>query len=175
MLLVHHGAHILELTLDPKGNPAVVGKLNGKAIWKHFPPDWGAWKIAVADVDGDHNEDFVVGLYKVTRHSPKPIHTLYVYGFNGASVYPKWRGSRMARDFVDFVVAKDKNGDKILTLDRLLDGRFTLSCYAWSGFGFRKEWEQGAWKKARLQEGKPGTITVVTEGGPVKFSTEGKQ
>ncbi|HVT11097.1 MAG TPA: hypothetical protein VHE55_02425 [Fimbriimonadaceae bacterium] len=175
MLFVHHGAKVLELDLYQKKSPSVVAKLGGKTIWKHFPPSWGAWKIAVADVDGDHNEEFIVGLYRVSRHSPHPIHTLYVYGFDGASIYPRWRGSRMARDFVDFDVAKAKNGDKILTLDRLLDGRFTLSCYAWNGFGFRKEWEHGAWKKARLQEGKPGTITVVTEGGAVTFSTEGKQ
>lgn len=79
----------------------------------------------------------------------------------------------MARDFDDFIVAKGKKGDKLMTLDRLLNGRFALSCYAWNGFGFSKEWERGAWKQARLQEGGAQSVTVVTEVGPVKFSTEG--
>jgi hypothetical protein len=80
----------------------------------------------------------------------------------------------MARDFVDFTVAIDPKGDKILTLDRLLDGRFALSCYTWSGFGFRKRWERGAWKEARIQKSERGTITIATERGPVNISTEGK-
>lgn len=172
-LVLHHGSLTAEIEFDPRRSHAVTTKVKGKLIWQGVPSKWKPWKAAVADVDGDGNEDLLVGLWMHTRHSPHRIHTIYVYGFNGSEIVPKWRGSRLARDFIDFVVAKDKKGDKILTLDRLLDDRFALSCYAWSGFGFRKKWEHGAWKQARLQEGGPGSVTVVTEGGRVKFSTEG--
>jgi hypothetical protein len=172
-IAIHRGGNTVQITLDKTQDPAVTAKLKGKVIWRYIRRDWHPWKLVKADVDGDHNEDFIVALHKLTRHSPHRIHTLFVFGFDGAAIWPKWRGSRLARDFSDFVVAKGKNRDKILTLDRLLNGRFALSCYSWSGFGFRKEWERGAWKQARLQEGGPGSVTVITEGGRVKFSTEG--
>jgi hypothetical protein len=170
---LHSGGRTVDLAIEGRKSLAVSARLGGKLIWRGIKRDWKPWSIRTADVDGDGNEEFIVALFKHTRHSPHRLHTLFVYGFDGTAVFPKWRGSRLARDFVDFVVAKAKKGDKILTLDRLLSGRFALSCYAWSGFGFRKEWERGAWKQARLQEGGRGSITVVTEGGRAKFSTEG--
>lgn len=168
-MLLHHGQQALELNLNPKEKLAVSAKLNGKVIWRGIDRDWKPWKMAVADVDGDHNDDFIVALYKHTRHSKNRLHTIYVYGFDGAAVYPKWRGSRLSRDFVAFVTTRDKKGDKLLTLERLLDGRFTLSCYAWSGFGFRKDWERGSWKEARIKQDGPGGVSVVTESGLVRF------
>ncbi|MFI5386367.1 MAG: hypothetical protein ACHQ50_09625 [Fimbriimonadales bacterium] len=170
IVLLHHGSQTVEVTLDPRHEPAVTAKLGGKVIWRGIHRDYKPWKIAVADVDGDRSEDFIVALFKHTRHSPHRLHTLFVFGFDGTTVYPKWRGSRLARDFVDFVFARGKNGDKLLTLDRLLDGRFALSCYRWSGFGFRKQWERGDWKQARLKAGVSDSMTVVTEGGSVKIS-----
>lgn len=167
------GTDRVEISIDLKQKHAVSAKLRGKVIWRAIPREWKPWKLALTDVDADGKQDFIVALRKVTRHAPMEIGNLYVYGFDGREIYPKWRGSRLGRDFVDFSVAKDKKGDKILTLDRLLDGRFTLSCYTWSGFGFRKRWEHGAWKQARLQEGAPNSITVLTENGPVHISTEG--
>lgn len=170
---LRRGSTTVQIKFDPSKAKTVTAIFKGRVIWQAIPQDWKAWKIAAADVDGDGKEELLIGLNKVTRHSPNRIHTIYVYGFDGAQMYPKWRGSRMARDFVDFSIAKNKKGDKIFTLDRLLDGRYALSCYTWSGFGFRKNWERGAWKQARLQEGGHGTITIVTEDGPVKISTEG--
>ena len=172
-MLLHRGPQTVEIDLNARKNPAVTAKLGGRVIWRGIRKDWDPWKIAIADVDGDGIQDLVVGLYMHTRHSPHRIHTLYVYGFDGTAIYPKWRGSRLARDFVDFFVAKSPKGNDILTLDRLLDGRFALSCYAWSGFGLTKEWESGHWKRARLLAIGRGFVTVVTEDGPVKFSLAG--
>ena len=169
-MLLHHGQQILEITLNPKLKQSVSVSLHGKLIWQGIDRDWKPWKVAIGDVDGDQNEDLVVGLYKHTRHSPNRIHTVFVFGFDGTAIYPKWRGSRLARDFVDLVITKHQKGDKLLTLDRLLDGRFTLSCYAWSGFGFRKDWERGTWMVAHLKQTGPGTVTVVTEAGSVRFT-----
>jgi len=174
-VLLHHGPQVVDLDLNLKRRLTVTAKVHGKVIWRGIDRDWDPWRIAIADVDGDGIEDFVVGLYMHTRHSPRRIHTLYVFGFDGTAIYPKWRGSRLARDFVDFSIAKSTKGDDILTLDRLLDGRFALSCYAWSGFGLRKRWEHGSWKRAHLLASRDGFVTVVTEDGPVKFSIEGRK
>jgi hypothetical protein len=173
VVTLHRGAATVIVKLDPARAKTATAIYKGKIIWQAIPKDWKPWKIAVADVDGDKKDELLIGLYKVTRHSPNRIHTLYVYGFDGSKMIPRWRGSRLTRDFDDFSVAKAPKGDKILTLDRLLDGRFALSCYTWSGFGFRKNWERGAWKQARIQEGEQRTITIATEDGPVKISTEG--
>jgi hypothetical protein len=163
----------LHIEIHPKQTPAVVAKVGNKVVWSGIDRDWKPWKTALGDVDGDKSTDFLIGLFKHTRHRPFRIHTIFVYTYEGGRVRPKWRGSRLARDFIDFTLHRSRGKDKLFTLDRLLGGRYTLSCYAWSGFGFRKEWERGAWRKARLQEGGANSITVVTEAGPVKISTEG--
>jgi hypothetical protein len=162
----------VQITIE-KGVHVVRATQGGRTIWRGVRAEYHPWKLAKADVDGNRRDELIVGLYMRTRHDPKPLHTLFVYGCDGRSIYPMWRGSRLARDFVDFAVLRSAGRDNILTLDRLLDGQFALSRYDWTGFGFRKRWERGAWKRARLKQTSPTSLTVVTESGVVEFSAEG--
>lgn len=120
------------------------------------------------DVDHDGVDDFVVGLYKPNRLSKRAQHTVYVFGFDGSHIYPKWRGTTLGRDFVDFNAISTPKGDKLVTMDHLLDGYFALAQYEWNGFGFHKEWEKGHWARATMAASS-GSIVVRSEEGVERY------
>lgn len=173
-IVFHSHGRTIRVEIVANARQPVIAKVGNKVVWRAMRREWFPWKVLAADVDGDGNQDVLIGLKKLTRHAKHRIHTLYVYGFDGKAFFPKWRGSRLARDFTNFSVLKTDSRDMIVTLDRLLDGRYALSCYSWNGFGFWKKWERGEWKEARLQEAEQGTIAVIAEGKRFRYSTEGK-
>jgi len=169
---IHRQKVVADVRLNKKRNPSVTVRLNDKVIWHDIPREWHPWKLAAIDVDGDGAEEFVVALAKFTRHSPHRLHTLFIYGFDGTHIYPKWRGSSMGRDFIDFAVVNSAQSQRLITLDHLLNGRFAVTCHVWKGFGFEKIWEHGDWKKARL-EVRGNQIKVFTDDGPKLYAANG--
>jgi len=102
--------------------------------------------LATADLDGDLRPEILVALYKSTRRFHRKHNCLFVYGFDGRTVTPRWLGSRLSRSFSDFAASSGM----LYMLESGLDGRRMVGQYLWSGFGFRRVGESGAWKKARL-------------------------
>lgn len=96
------------------------------------------WKVQAADVDGDGDMEIAVGVYKKAKFHPVMAKRPFLYNFDGTSLSPKWRGSRLSRPFDDYIFADiDGNGkDEIVAIEVLANGRKVVNTYYWKGFGF---------------------------------------
>lgn len=96
------------------------------------------WKLAACDVDGDGRAELCVGTWKPTRYDPAYENRIFVYERSGNTLYPKWFGSRLMHDVVDFSF-RDVDGDgvqELLTRERFADGTTREMAYTWRTFGF---------------------------------------
>lgn len=165
-LTVHAGSYVYRIRLDASRDPALTVAVKGQVVWRGIKRSWKPWKLAIADVDGSGRPCFVVGLDKTTRYLPKRHHTVFVFGFDGMEVIPRWKGSTIGRDFEDFAFAPvlKRKPQPMIAVDRLLDGRRCVAEYVWSGFGFRTVWEHGSWKTLRLIGVDADSVLLVADG-----------
>jgi hypothetical protein len=135
-------------------------------LWRGMPQKWKPFNLTLADVDGDGSRDIILGVVKATRYFPKPHNCLYVYGWDGRQVFPKWRGSSLSRPFTDFRLADIDNDREaeLISLETMRDGTRRVAVYSWVGFGFGFDWQSRAWKSARLLGVEHGKIVVLAEG-----------
>lgn len=110
-------------------------------VWCGIPASLRPWKIQVADVDGDGSNDIAVGVLKKARFHPVIAKRIFVYGWDGRDVYPKWLGSRLSRPFTDFILADFGQGKvKLIAIEITKDKSNELAVYGWDEFGFTCEW-----------------------------------
>ena len=100
--------------------------------------DLNAWKLEVGDIDGDGIDEIALGVYTESPLHPIDAKRPYIYSFNGEALIPKWRGSRLSRPFVDFVLYDiDEDGtDEIIAIEILKSRKYKINSYKWKGFGF---------------------------------------
>src|SRR5439155_17757802 len=85
---------------------------------------------------------------------------LFVYGFDGKTLTPRWLGSRLTHEFSDFAASDGL----VYALEARLDGRRCLGQYRWNGFGFDRVTESGNWKTAKLLSANSGGAIVIADG-----------
>jgi hypothetical protein len=154
------------IVLDGEKEQALSIWRDGKLLWQGVTSRWKPWKLMVADVDGDGRSEIILGVYKATRFFPKPHNCLFIYGWDGRRVFPKWLGSSLSKPFTDFAF-EDFNGDgqdELVALETRRDLLQSVAIYSWNGFGFTLDWQRGAWAKARLMADKAGSILVEADG-----------
>ncbi len=135
------------------------------------------WKVQSADVDGDGHMEIAVGVYKKAKFHPVMAKRPFLYDFDGTSLSPKWRGSRLSRPFDDYIFADiDGNGkDEIVAIEFLSNGRKVVNTYYWKGFGFEgmgesPEYEDiTALRKNGLKEGRRIIDARVKENNGYKW------
>jgi poly-gamma-glutamate synthesis protein (capsule biosynthesis protein) len=102
-------------------------------IHKHY----NAWKIEVSDLDNDSLPELIVGVIKPTRYYSNIEKRIFVFNAEDDYIYPKWLGSKIGDEVLDFSVTRD---NKILIVHKLKnEAAYTLSSYKWNGFGFDLE------------------------------------
>jgi hypothetical protein len=132
------------------------------------------WKVQTCDVDGDGAKEISVGVYKKTQFHPVMAKRPFIYNYQDNRISPKWRGSRLARPFEDYIFA-DVDGDKkdeLISIEVLQDGQNLVNTYKWKGFGFEGCGESPTYEKVeQLQKGGKeegtDTIQVKTAAGDV--------
>lgn len=125
------------LQFDPKAKETIrILDARSHEICRGVSKTLNPWKVQVADADGDGKEDVAVGVYKKARFHPVMANRLFIYGWDGKGLYPKWLGSRLARPFTDFVFLNHK----LVAIEVTRDGMNELAVYHWDGFGFTGEW-----------------------------------
>lgn len=124
-------------------------------------PIYPAWKVRVADLDGDGRDEVLLGIWSsVQRHDePQPHRAVWVLGWRNGRLEALWRGSSLARPLRDFqaVELDDDGRDELLSLERT-DSGCMVSAYRWSGFGFGGVATRAVACDAALSSERPGCI-----------------
>lgn len=97
------------------------------------------WKLMIADVDGDGRSELCAGVKKATRFDHLIKNRLFVFNMQGAVFWPKWLGSELHLDIVDFdFAAPDTSGrQKLLLLANCDPIHLCIASYQWDEFGFK--------------------------------------
>jgi hypothetical protein len=137
---------VLGLGGEERGNRFAVleaGEGAVRAVFIDRNRGYNPWKVLSGDVDGDGEAEVVYAVYKKARFHPVLANRLFVFGWDGRQLYPKWLGSRLSRPFRD-VALKDLDGDgteELIALEEEKGGGLRVMSYRWSGFGFEGERE----------------------------------
>ena len=112
------------------------------------------YQFQTGDVDGDGNEDAMVGVIKKTRYYPMgrpptqegklPQESSHATAsmHRRKLVRPMWLGSKLGGILEDFRFVEPAEGDsmgRIRALESTTDSLYVVSDYKWSGFGMKFE------------------------------------
>ncbi len=97
-------------------------------------------RVSLGDVDGDGQVDALVLVTGRARFDHRVALRPFVYGWDGARLYPKWLGSRLSRPFHDATLGDlDHDGRaELVSVEDTRDGDLEIAAYRWSGFGFER-------------------------------------
>ena len=94
-----------------------------------------AWKVALADLDGDGTREVLLGIWSNQRRHPEPgpHRTVWVLRWHDdpGELREAWRGSALARPLRDFIVQSEQ-----LVAHEQSAGHCCETVYQWTGFGF---------------------------------------
>jgi len=117
--------------LDP-ADPARVTRLSPE-------PGYNFWHLSQGDVDGDGDPEIGLCTWSRTVLDPRYAARFFVYSWKEqGDLYPRWRGSRLCRPFVQACLA-DVNDDgkaELVSVEKEPDGGEMLVAYEWNQFGF---------------------------------------
>lgn len=119
--------------------------------------------------DADGWPDVALGVRKKARYHPRLENRPFIYSWNGKTLLPKWRGSRLSRPFTDFTLGDwDGDGtDELVAVERTREGAVALRGYEWNGFGYTGVWDSPAYPALRSLQGRKGDASKAAEVGGI--------
>lgn len=145
---------------------------NYRSMYTRTFKDMNPWKVEICDIDNNAYKELTIGMYKKTRYHPVMAKRPYVYLFKDKKMYPKWRGSRLARPFEDYVFYDiDSDGmDEIVSIEHTRSKRMVISVYEWIGFGFEviKNSKEYSSVNKIIDKGNRLIIEVVSQGDNIE-------
>ena len=89
------------------------------------------YQICTGDVDGDGQEDALVGVVKSTRFDKKTARRLFIFKNHKGHIRPLWMGSQLGGILHDFKIVDGR----VFTLQATTDGRYVVLEHVWRKFG----------------------------------------
>lgn len=89
------------------------------------------YQMCTGDVDGDGQEDALVGVVKSTRFDKKTARRLFIFKNHKGHIRPLWMGSQLGGILHDFKIV---NG-RVFTLQATTDGQYVVLEHVWRKFG----------------------------------------
>ena len=145
------------LAMMSLGVSAQTYKLRREHDSLYFLNEWRlpypVYQFQTGDVDGDGQEDAMVGVIKSTRFYPEQGRRLFIFKQVKGKVRPLWLGSKLGGILVDFQFVDGK----IRALEMTTDSLYVTSDYRWAGFGmaFERFVEKGMEQERKLKYLKP--------------------
>ncbi len=148
------------------GYRLLIMSYQGEAIRSYDKayPNLKPWKVQCSDVDGDGRVEIALGVFKESEFHPIAAKRPYLYDWDGETLIPKWRGSRLAHPFEDFIFQDiDGNGtDEIVAIEYLEDGRQAVHAYSWKGFGFESLFQSRPFEEVTdIWRGTEGDVGIL--------------
>lgn len=164
----------LSIEIDAGRESTLQIRRGRSLLWQGVKKAWKPWKLTTADIDGDGKVEIIVGVTKSTKFFPKPHNCLFIYGWSGKNVIPKWLGSSLGRPFTDFLFVDldDRPGDELLAVETTLDGKKVLSAYRWNSFGFTLDRQSETWRSARILGVEHGRISLEADGETIVLAND---
>lgn len=101
----------------------------------YYLNDWRlpypVYQFQTGDVDGDGQEDAMVGVVKSTRFYPEKARRLFIFKQVNKKARPLWLGSKLGGILEDFRFVDGK----IRALESTTDSLYVVTDYKWSSFG----------------------------------------
>lgn len=100
-----------------------------------FLNDWRlpypVYQFQTGDVDGDGQQDAIVGVVKGTRFYPEKGRRIFIFKSVNGKARPLWLGSKLGGILEDFRYVDGK----IRAIEKTTDEHYVVSDYHWGGFG----------------------------------------
>ncbi|MHB8927911.1 MAG: hypothetical protein ACYC9Q_09705 [Bacillota bacterium] len=173
------GGRVTLYAYDPaNGRPPAHGFAK---LWDGPGPSLNPWWVGFGDFTGTGRPSLLAGVWKTAVFDPLYDRRPFVYalyqtqvptgaeGAGPAGFLPsaQWLGSRLSNPFVDLATG-DADGDgldEIVAVTTEPDGRYAVSTYDWSGFGFVLGLRAPGFRRvAGVTVLSPGHVAVVGRG-----------
>jgi len=93
------------------------------------------YDIQTGDINHDGHIDICVGLIKSTPFDPVLRKRLFIFRIDRGFLRPLWLGSRLAYSFESFKVCETASGCVVRTMEKEMNGKWSVSEYRWRCFG----------------------------------------
>lgn len=93
------------------------------------------YQFQIGDIDGNGEEDALVGVVKATRFFPTSDRRLFIFKNFRGYVRPLWLGSRVGQPLEDFRFVYVDEEPRVRTMERESSGTFLVAEYCWRSLG----------------------------------------
>ena len=129
--LCSQGAGAQTFALRHVGDSAAILTLNTDSTADFLRINHPTYRFCTGDVNGDGQQEAIVGVIKKTRFYREEARRLFIYKNYHGRIRALWMGSRLGGILQDF---RFSNG-KIISLETDEKGLFYVAAYHWNTFG----------------------------------------
>lgn len=100
--------------------------------------DYKPWKIDIADIDGDDEEEILIAVRYATLFDKEIKNRMFIFNYIDGVLTKKWTGSQIAGTWREFYAGDvfPAPGCELIFIETVNEGGEQISIYSWFDFGF---------------------------------------